>query len=187
MGGGGNRRTIGRRREPVDKPNSVCPPSAEAERRGGSHFSYATYPSRPREGLSGQLSGSTCEHEEPAGYTRSCTGRGFSVLLTRTRAGSLAGPPSLLTTRWSLTPPFHLFLPAPEGTEGCVFSVIRSVHAGCGPHNPRFRSRCREPTRGTLPCGVRTFLPDADASERLPDRPAYASGRPGVGAFTSHS
>jgi hypothetical protein len=58
--------------------------------------------------------------------------------------------------------PFSRFLLAKK--PGCVFSVILSVFAGYCLQNPRFISKMRiEPlltdTRGTLPYGVRTFLP----------------------------
>ena len=40
------------------------------------------------------------------------------------------------------------------GARGGLVSVTLSVPPGCGPTDPRL-------TRGTLPCGVRTFLPHA--------------------------
>jgi hypothetical protein len=58
--------------------------------------------------------------------------------------------------------PFSQFLLAKKS--GCVFSVILSVSAGYCLQNPHFINQMRiEPlladTRGTLPSGVRTFLP----------------------------
>lgn len=81
------------------------------------------------------------------------------------RAGFVV-PPPLLAARWSLTPPFHLFLCVRHvGTHRCVFSVTLSVRTGCCSCDPRL-------TRGTVPFGVRTFLiPLAEANgTRLPDR-----------------
>ena len=58
--------------------------------------------------------------------------------------------------------PFSRFLLTKKSR--CVFSVILSVSAGYRLQNPRFlRPKRTEPlladTRGTVPCGVRTFLP----------------------------
>lgn len=69
-------------------------------------------------------------------------------------------PPSLLTGRWALTPPFHPYRPGVP--TGGMFSVTLSVEADLRPLLPRI-------LRGRLPCGVRTFLPPA--SRQTSDRP----------------
>ena len=92
----------------VDKPNSVLFRKYQSTQGMRQPFLWATYPSRLH----------VCELERAtlvrlnkvqskAGSTWSCTGRGFSC---PQKSGSHLRPTSLLTMRWSLTPPFHLFL-----------------------------------------------------------------------------
>ncbi len=46
---------------------------------------------------------------------------GFVASRTLSDSGSRGGPPSSLTARWSLTPPFHLFLGVIEDAGMCIF------------------------------------------------------------------
>ncbi|MFM2171673.1 MAG: hypothetical protein RI957_1902 [Verrucomicrobiota bacterium] len=60
-------------------------------------------------------------------------------------------PPRLPSVRWALTPPFQPYLIPASGTIGGVFSAALSIKVLSRSPRPHF-------SRGTLPCGVRTFL-----------------------------
>lgn len=68
-------------------------------------------------------------------------------------------PPRLPSARWALTPPFQPYLIPASGTIGGIFSAALSIKV-------LSRSPCPHFSRGTLPCGVRTFLSQACASLR---------------------
>ncbi len=63
-------------------------------------------------------------------------------------------PPRLPLERWALTPPFQPYLIPASGTIGGVFSAALSI-------KDFSRFPCPHFSRGTLPCGVRTFLNSA--------------------------
>jgi hypothetical protein len=60
-------------------------------------------------------------------------------------------PPSLPSARWALTPPFQPYLILASETIGGIFSAALSIEDLSRFPRPHF-------SRGTLPCGVRTFL-----------------------------
>jgi len=68
-------------------------------------------------------------------------------------------PPWLPSARWALTPPFQPYLIPASGTIGGVFSAALSIRG-------LSRSPCPHFSRGTLPCGVRTFLNPTHAELR---------------------
>ncbi len=84
-------------------------------------------------------------------------------------------PPSLLPARWALTPPFHPYrrgLARGRDLRRRPKPLRRFVFC-CTGRLPAFRLESRT-LSGTLPCGVRTFLPRACAPGS--DHPAACTG-----------
>ena len=68
-------------------------------------------------------------------------------------------PPALLSTRWALTPPFHPYLkPRTWVPLGESPNNLRRFAFCCTGRNLALTPDSRT-LSGTLPCGVRTFLP----------------------------
>ena len=134
----------------------------------GSHFSgRPTHPVFTFVNLRGQLCPRLVFTKPRTGSTWSCTKRGFSCPVMTNGHNGIACATIAITddavVSYTTFSPFSRFLLAKK--TGCIFSVILSVSTGYCLQNPRFLNQTRmEPlltnTRGTLPCGVRTFLPD---------------------------
>jgi len=185
--GGGTGKKVECVRRPVDKPNPVFSDTRLRERQRRQPFLLCDLP-YPSFRLSEQLFFMTRCRTMKTGFTRSCTGRGFSAPRSLARLGVPYGTDVITdaaVVSYTTFSPVSI-IPASRKRGMCVFcDTVRSC--GVWPARPSLASVFQRLTRGTLPCGVRTFLPDAVAPGRLPDRPAYASGCPGAGAFTSHS
>jgi hypothetical protein len=144
----------------VDKPNSVLShhlPKQPMKR--GSHFSLRpTHPVFTDVNLNGRLSFlmRTSGKRDLHGLAPS------GVSLVAPKAPSHTRPSPLLTMRWSLTPPFHLFLP-PKRRMYVFCDTIRFCRIL--PAEPSL-APLKADTRGTLPYGVRTFLPILFAQNR---------------------
>jgi hypothetical protein len=133
----------------------------------GSHFSMRpTHPVFTFVNLCGQLYPDLVFTKPGTGSTWSCTKRGFSCPDITIGHIRIAYATSVITddavVSYATFSPFSQFLLAKK--LGCVFSVILSVSAGYCLQNPRFLNQIWiEPflidTQGTLPYGVRTFLP----------------------------
>jgi len=72
-------------------------------------------------------------------------------------------PPSLPSARWALTPPFQPYLILASETIGGIFSAALSIEDLSRSPRPHF-------SRGTLPCGVRTFLSRPCGTLRSPGK-----------------
>ena len=133
----------------------------------GSHFSgRPTHPVFTFVNLCGQLYSDLVFAKPETGSTWSCTKWGFSCSDITNGYIGIAYATIAITDNavvsYTTFSPLSRFLLAKK--PGCVFSVILSVSAGYRLQNPRFLSQTRikpllTDTRGTLPCGVRTFLP----------------------------
>jgi len=121
-----------------NKPNSVSPASSE---------------SHGRDGGDGHLSGPsvTLGLVRP---TRASSGAGHTSALFGLAPGGVCRAPSVTL---GAVVSYTTFSPLPRRRRGGIFSVALSVEEGSLPPPPRF-------SRGTLPCGVRTFLPLALSS-----------------------
>lgn len=143
-------------------------PTQTKEKSGSAFISRILFSPVLADRERGHLSGGSCD---PAPACAGCDYYPESYSLARERAGRPSScyvlhrmgfvvPPSLLSERWALTPPFH---PYPRlffrNAAGGLFSVTLSVAPGFRPAPPRI-------LRGMLPEGVRTFLCWARAPQR---------------------
>jgi len=125
----------------VCKPNSVCPPKAERQPflwAADCSLAQATYP-----GVSARLRGCTGETSSFSSLIWSCSWWGLSCPRHCCRGGEL------LPRRFTLV----------RFVADGLFSVTLSVPAD-------FRLRAPRSSRGTLLCGVRTFLIPMKSPER---------------------
>ena len=90
----------------------------------------------------------------PMRNRRLAHGPGFPPYLVLLRMGFTL-PPTLLPERCALTAPFHPypFQAQPEG------HALKGRYVFCGTSRPRDLKPASRTLSGTLPCGVRTFLP----------------------------
>jgi hypothetical protein len=107
----------------------------------------------------------------PMRNRRLAHGPGFPPYLVLLRVGFTL-PPSLLPERCALTAPFHPypFQGQPEGHS------LKGRYVFCGTSRPRDLKPASRTLSGTLPCGVRTFLPR---------QPLLAQGLPAATARSS--
>jgi hypothetical protein len=101
----------------------------------------------------------------PMRSRRMAPGPGFPPYLVLLRVGFTL-PQPLLAARCALTAPFH---PYSESPRGGMFSVALAVH-GHRRGDPASRT-----LSGTLPCGVRTFLPRKPRLHAAPAATARSS------------
>ena len=116
---------------------------------------------------------------------RLAPGPGFPPYLVLLRVGFTL-PPSLLPERCALTAPFHPYQDWPS--RRTPFGPIVRAEARttrryvfCGTSRPRDLKPASRTLSGTLPCGVRTFLPRQPLlAQGLPAATARSSCQPSV-------
>jgi hypothetical protein len=116
----------------------------------------------------------------PMRNRRLAHGPGFPPYLVLLRVGFTL-PPALLPERCALTAPFHPYLdwpsrPKPFGPIVRAEARATKRYVFCGTSRPRDLKPASRTLSGTLPCGVRTFLPR---------QPLLAQGLPAATARSS--